>query len=84
MPPLGYPASHALTNIVCDKCKTSIAYETISFQAFKCVLGRQHEHEYSIKCPTCKKGYGPWIKFDINLFPGYPDPTKCRCSKLRW
>lgn len=74
-----------LTNIKCDKCQTPIAYETVSFISGcngKCTVGNYHPTQYAVKCSKCKKGYGPWKEFNISLFPNFPDPDKCPCSKL--
>jgi hypothetical protein len=74
-----------LTNIKCDKCQSPITYETVSFIGpcnGTCVIGKYHPTEYAVKCSRCRKGYGPWKKFDISLFPNFPDPNKCPCREL--
>ncbi len=74
-----------LTNIKCDKCQSSITYETVSFIGpcnGKCTIGNYHPTQYAVKCSRCRKGYGPWKEFDISLFPNFPDPNKCPCREL--
>ena len=71
-----------LTNIKCEKCQHSITYEYVSFQGRKCTIGNHHASGYSVKCSQCRKGYGPWIPFNLSLFPGFSDPDKCPCMKL--
>ncbi len=74
-----------LTNIKCDKCQSPITYETVSFIGpcnGTCTIGKYHPTQYAVKCSKCRKGYGPWNKFDISLFPNFPDPNKCPCREL--
>lgn len=80
-----YPKESDLTNIECERCRTPISYEYISFLGGKCIKGIQHPTTYASKCWKCRKGYGDWQVFDIALFPGYPDPKKCECMDLcKW
>ena len=85
------PKNSDITNIICTKCQNNIKYDSVSFQSnpylsgnkkYKCILGYPHPTCYSFKCPLCEKGYGKWIKFDISLFPGFPDPDKCKCKMI--
>ncbi len=77
-----YPKDSDLTNIKCKKCKNPITYEYVSFISSKCVNAFDHPTSYAVKCSKCRKGYGSWYNFDISLFPGYPDPNKCRCHNM--
>ncbi len=63
-------------------CNNFIKYENISFETKTCKLGNAHPLKYAVKCSKCTKSYGNWIEFKLSLFPGYPDPDKCKCNIL--